>query len=64
MRELYIFLSLLAISSEIVVIVFQDRIGLRTLYEKGKLQFVAIDGDHLQMPETVFIKEIVNKYLK
>uniref|UniRef100_A0A0M3ILP1 Palmitoyl-protein thioesterase 1 n=1 Tax=Ascaris lumbricoides TaxID=6252 RepID=A0A0M3ILP1_ASCLU len=42
----------------------EDRIGLRTLYEKGKLQFVAIDGDHLQMPETVFIKEIVNKYLK
>uniref|UniRef100_A0A915CDA1 Palmitoyl-protein thioesterase 1 n=1 Tax=Parascaris univalens TaxID=6257 RepID=A0A915CDA1_PARUN len=42
----------------------EDRIGLRTLNEKGKLQFVAIDGDHLQMPESVFIKEIVNKYLK
>ncbi|VDM46184.1 unnamed protein product [Toxocara canis] len=42
----------------------EDRIGLRILKDKGKLHLLAIDGDHLQIPESVFIKEIINKYLK
>lgn len=42
----------------------EDRIGLKVLNESNRLHFLAVDGDHLQIPSQVFIDEIINKYLK
>jgi len=42
----------------------EDRIGLRTLHESGRLHFLSVDGDHLQIPKAMFISEIIDKYLK
>jgi len=42
----------------------EDWIGLKQMDADGKLKFLSIDGDHLQMPEEFFINEIINKYLK
>ncbi|CAB3399103.1 unnamed protein product [Caenorhabditis bovis] len=41
----------------------EDRIGIRKLYESGRLHFVEADGDHLQLSHEKFV-EIINKYLK
>jgi palmitoyl-protein thioesterase len=30
----------------------------------GKLQFLSVDGDHLQFSEDWFIQNVVDKYLK
>lgn len=40
----------------------EDRLGLKTMAEQGKLQFLAVDGDHLQISTDWFIKNIVLKY--
>ncbi|UMM36114.1 hypothetical protein L5515_008422 [Caenorhabditis briggsae] len=40
----------------------EDRIGLRKLHESGRLQFLAVDGDHLQIPRDVLVNEIIKKY--
>ncbi|XP_076764924.1 palmitoyl-protein thioesterase 1-like [Xylocopa sonorina] len=41
----------------------EDRLGLRKLYESGKLHFIAVPGDHLQFTEDWFIEKIVKVYL-
>lgn len=41
----------------------EDRIGLREMDQSGKLVFLEIDGDHLQMPSGWFEREIMRKYL-
>ena len=46
------------------VIDFQDRLGLQQMDKLGKLQFLSVDGDHLQFSEDWFIENIVDKYLK
>uniref|UniRef100_A0A1I7XIK0 Palmitoyl-protein thioesterase 1 n=1 Tax=Heterorhabditis bacteriophora TaxID=37862 RepID=A0A1I7XIK0_HETBA len=43
---------------------FKDLIGLRKLDETNRLHFVAVDGQHLQIPPEVFEKEVIEKYLK
>uniref|UniRef100_A0A914MTN6 Uncharacterized protein n=1 Tax=Meloidogyne incognita TaxID=6306 RepID=A0A914MTN6_MELIC len=42
----------------------EDLIGLKTLEKSGSLHFVSINGEHLHLPPRVFVKEIINKYLK
>lgn len=42
----------------------EDRLGLRKLNEEGKLHFLEVEGDHLQISDEVFVKEIVDKYLR
>ncbi|VDK17614.1 unnamed protein product [Anisakis simplex] len=42
----------------------EDRIGLKAMKDSGKVQFLAMNGDHLEIPESVFIDEIINKFLK
>ena len=41
----------------------EDWIGLKTLDEAGKVDFLSCPGDHLQFSDE-FFKEIVTKYLK
>jgi len=41
----------------------EDRIGLKTLGEAGRLVFMAIEGNHLEFSRQWFIDEIVNPYL-
>lgn len=40
-----------------------DKIGLKTLKESNRLKFVAVDGDHLQIPHDVFVNDIIKPYL-
>ena len=42
----------------------EDRIGLKTLDEAGKLHFLSVEGNHLEFSRDWFIQEIVNVYLK
>jgi palmitoyl-protein thioesterase len=42
----------------------QDRIGLQTLDNNGKIAFLSVDGDHLQFSTEWFIDSIINPYLK
>lgn len=42
----------------------QDRIGLKTLDQTGRLITYTVPGDHLHLDINWFINEIVNKYLK
>ncbi|KAI1721864.1 palmitoyl protein thioesterase domain-containing protein [Ditylenchus destructor] len=42
----------------------KDLIGLKTLSDSNRLHLLAIDGQHLQIPNDVFEKEIIDKYLK
>lgn len=41
----------------------EDRLGLKTMDEQGKLVFLSIPGDHLNIPMTWFVNEIIHKYL-
>ncbi|CAI5452532.1 unnamed protein product [Caenorhabditis angaria] len=41
----------------------QDRIGLRKLNESGRLHFLAVDGDHLQIKRQILIDEVIKKFL-
>lgn len=42
----------------------EDRIGLKTLNEQGKLHLLAYRGNHMAITESTFVDEIVNKYLR
>jgi len=42
----------------------EDRIGLKTLDEAGKLHFLSVEGNHLEFSRDWFIQEIINVYLK
>jgi len=42
----------------------QDKIGLQTLNNQGKLQFLSVNGDHLQFTTEWFIDSIIDPYLK
>lgn len=46
------------------VSLFQDRIGLKKMKNDGKLHFLLLNGDHLQIPDSVFVSEIIEKFLK
>eukprot|EP00116_Pleurobrachia_bachei_P007417 sb/3467679/ len=37
----------------------QDKLGLRELWESGRLEFLEIEGDHLQVPEKFWLEEII-----
>lgn len=42
----------------------EDRIGLKTLDESGRLVFYSLEGtDHLEFDDQWFIDEIIDKYL-
>lgn len=41
----------------------EDRIGLKTLYEAKKLDFLSTPGDHLRFTKQWFIDNIIRKYL-
>merc|ERR1711976_1046284 len=41
----------------------EDWIGLKTLDQQGKLHFMSVKGDHLQLDKDS-LDEIINKYLK
>ncbi|KAK8375984.1 hypothetical protein O3P69_008602 [Scylla paramamosain] len=41
----------------------EDRLGLKEMDEAGKLQFVSVDGDHLEFSDEWFLQEIVDKYI-
>ena len=40
----------------------EDRIGLKKLHESGRIQLLAVDGDHLQIPRSVLVNDIIKKY--
>jgi len=42
----------------------EDRIGLKTLDESGRLHFLSVEGNHLEFSRQWFIDEIINVYLK
>ena len=50
------------ISFDATKLYLEDWIGLKTLNEEGKLDFILSEGDHLQHTEQFFSK-IVEKYL-
>lgn len=41
----------------------EDKLGLKEMDEAGKLQFLSVDGDHLQFDDQWFLEEIVDKYI-
>ena len=41
----------------------EDWIGLKKLDEEGKVDFLAVDGDHLRFDDKFFNEDIVKKYL-
>jgi len=42
----------------------EDRLGLKQMDQQGKLKFLSVDADHLQLTDDFLINEIINKYLK
>lgn len=42
----------------------EDKLGLKTLNDTGRIHFLSSDTDHLQFTETWFISNILNKFLK
>lgn len=40
-----------------------DRLGLKSMNENGKLQFLSVDGDHLRFTDTWFVSNIIEKFL-
>jgi palmitoyl-protein thioesterase len=42
----------------------QDKLGLKTLKESGRLHFLQVDGDHLRFKMEWFLKNIADPYLK
>jgi len=42
----------------------EDRIGLKSLDEKGGLHFLEVEGNHLEFSRQWFIDEIINVYFK
>ncbi len=45
-------------------IYLEDRIGLKTLDEQGKLVFMNLPGNHLDFSDEWFVDEIVLPYLQ
>jgi palmitoyl-protein thioesterase len=41
----------------------QDTIGLKTLKESNRLHLLEVQGEHLQISATIFVREIIKKYL-
>ena len=41
----------------------EDRIGLKTLDESGRLDLVEVEGDHLQIGEERLVSDFIMKYL-
>ena len=41
----------------------EDRIGLKTLDESGRLDLLEVDGEHLQIDEQFFVNNVIKKYL-
>ncbi|XP_067934829.1 palmitoyl-protein thioesterase 1-like [Watersipora subatra] len=42
----------------------EDRLGLKSMNETGRLHFLATVGDHLQVDEAWLIKNVINVFLK
>jgi len=42
----------------------EDRLGLKTLKDTGRLHLLEFPGNHLQIPHDVFIKSIIDPFLK
>uniref|UniRef100_A0A158PCF1 Palmitoyl-protein thioesterase 1 n=1 Tax=Angiostrongylus cantonensis TaxID=6313 RepID=A0A158PCF1_ANGCA len=42
----------------------EDRIGLKKLNETGRLHFLGVKGNHLRIGREVFVKEVIDKFLK
>jgi len=42
----------------------EDRLGLQQMDAAGKLKFLSIDADHLQIDDQDFINQIINPFLK
>lgn len=42
----------------------EDWLGLKVMDQQGKLHFLSIEADHLQMSKDFFVTEIIDKYLK
>ncbi|XP_067002579.1 palmitoyl-protein thioesterase 1 [Anabrus simplex] len=42
----------------------EDRLGLQKMDNEGRLQLIAINGNHLQFSEDWFVEEILHKYFK
>ena len=42
----------------------EDWIGLKTLNEDGRVDFLSVEGDHLRFDDKFFIDVIIGKYLK
>jgi len=42
----------------------EDWLGLQQMDKAGKLHFLAVDADHLQIPEDTLVNDIINVYLK
>lgn len=45
-------------------IYIKDKLGLRKMKEDGKLKFIAVEGNHLQIKSDWFIANIINAYLR
>lgn len=41
----------------------QDVLGLKEMYDQGKLVFLAVEGDHLRFSEQWFVEEIIKLHL-
>jgi len=41
----------------------EDWIGLKTLDEDGKVDFLSVEGDHLRFTDEFFVHDIIEKYL-
>ncbi|KAH3698980.1 hypothetical protein DPMN_073926 [Dreissena polymorpha] len=42
----------------------QDKLGLKTLNDTGRITFLSSDSDHLQFTEQWFIDNIITKFLQ
>ena len=42
---------------------FQDKLGLKQMDSEGKLHFLTVEGDHLQVSEAWLVKNIIKQYL-
>lgn len=42
----------------------QDKLGLKTLNQEGRLFLLAVEGNHLEMSQAWFIEKIVLPFLK
>lgn len=45
-------------------IFIKDKLGLKQMKEKGKLDFLVVEGNHLQFTTKWFIENIIDRYLR